>query len=58
MASSSDPFYVEVQLAGDGVPAGAAFTLRVQPSWAPLGAMRFKVRLSSLVARHRGRILY
>ena len=24
MASSSDPFYVEVQLAGDGVPAGAA----------------------------------
>ena len=33
---------LQVQLAGEGVPAGAAFTLHVVPEWAPLGAARFK----------------
>ena len=35
-------FFVTVQLAGHGVPEGASFTLQVRPSWAPLGAARFR----------------
>jgi len=38
----ADPFFVEFKLAGQGVPDGASFMLKVQPSWAPIGAARFK----------------
>ena len=40
--ASDEPFVVEFALAGEGVPAGASFLLTVQPSWAPLGAARFR----------------
>jgi peptidyl-prolyl cis-trans isomerase A (cyclophilin A) len=37
-----DPFHVEFKLAGQGVPDGASFLLKVEPSWAPIGAARFR----------------
>ena len=40
--STSPPFHVRFELAGDGVPNGAAFVLQVNPEWAPLGSARFK----------------
>jgi hypothetical protein len=42
MAADQSPFVVEFALAGEGIPAGANFLLTVQPSWAPLGAQRFR----------------
>ena len=41
-AMAAEPFHVEMQLSGDGVPDGSAFTLKVRPDWAPLGAARFR----------------
>jgi len=41
-AMAAKPFYVRFELAGHGVAAGAAFTLRVEPAWAPIGAARFR----------------
>ena len=40
MATAS--FDVEIELAGHGIPDKASFVLRAHPSWAPLGAARFK----------------
>jgi hypothetical protein len=43
MASGDDgSFDVQFTLAGEGIPDGAGFTLRVHPSWAPRGAHRFQ----------------
>lgn len=41
-AMAPAPFHVQMQLSGDGVPDGSAFTLEVRPDWAPLGAARFR----------------
>lgn len=41
-AMATEPFYVQMQLSGDGVPDGSSFTLKVRPDWAPLGAARFR----------------
>ena len=32
------PYHVVFTLAGEGIAPGAKFTLKVEPSWAPLGA--------------------
>ena len=40
-AAATSPYFVRFELAGEGVAADAAFTLRVNPHWAPLGAARF-----------------
>lgn len=42
MASSSEPFYVNFDIAGTGIPEDASFVAKVDPAWAPLGAARFK----------------
>ena len=42
LTMGASPFHVQFAIAGEGVPAGASFTLRVEPDWAPLGAARFK----------------
>ena len=36
------PFLVKFDIAGSGVPEGASFLLKVEPSWAPRGAKRFR----------------
>ena len=42
MAASSEEYFVRFKLAGHGLADGAAFTLKVVPAWAPLGAARFR----------------
>ncbi len=37
-----EPFVVQFELSGSGVQDGASFLLRVEPSWAPRGAKRFR----------------
>ena len=36
------PFLVKFDIAGSNVPEGASFLLKVEPSWAPRGAKRFR----------------
>ena len=40
--ASMEAFFVRLEIAGDAVPENSAFTLRVEPNWAPLGAARFR----------------
>ena len=37
-----EPFLVQFELGGRGVQDGARFLLRVEPTWAPRGAKRFR----------------
>jgi peptidyl-prolyl cis-trans isomerase A (cyclophilin A) len=47
-ASANDIFFVKLELAGEGIAADqASFVLRVVPSWAPLGAARFRELVES-----------
>ena len=41
-AMADEAFVVQFELSGTGVKDGATFLLRVHPSWAPLGARRFR----------------
>ena len=36
----AEPFFVRMELGGEGVPPHSGFTLRVNPAWAPLGVRR------------------
>ena len=45
--AAHEPFLVEFKLAGRDIGANASFTVQVEPSWAPLGAQRFKELVDS-----------